>query len=146
MGRLGSLVDVVLAARVSDARTLDDVAARWGLERLFAVTRSVAERVLLDDERARAPRILRRPLESLSERSLIESRFVELTAPFYGLDPARAATAVARSAASRLRPFEGEPWSHKLRRTGKIFLKSFSPVSEAERVRQSEHEKLVESE
>ncbi len=56
-------------------------------------------------------------LESVRERTVIESKLAQLLAPFWGLRGRTAVTAAARIVGLELRPAVGESWGIKGRRT-----------------------------
>lgn len=116
--RLGHLIDVVLMAQAAGPGETESLARHWGIDRLWRVTDATARRVLLAEHvDGGAPRIWTKGLESMRERTVIESKVAELAGPFIGLSGPKALVAAARIAGSELRPSGGETWREKARRT-----------------------------
>jgi Uncharacterised nucleotidyltransferase len=118
LARLGHLIDVLLMSQAAEPGEIDSLARRWGMDRPWSVTYATARRVLLEQSvDGGAPRIWTRGLESVRERTVIESKLAQILAPFWGLRGRRAVTAAAGIVGSELRPAAGESWGIKGRRT-----------------------------
>lgn len=118
LARLGQLIDVVLMAQAAPVGETESLARRWRIDRLWQVTDATARRVLLAERiEGAAPRIWTRGLESMRERTVIESKLAELVGPFLAVPTRKAVAAAARMASSELRPSGDETWGKMARRT-----------------------------
>lgn len=131
LGRVGDLVDVsAMAGSGGDAA---EFASRWGLERMWRTTVTVADG-LFDDGRTTWPlRVWARHLPRVRERTVLESHVERLLAPFWGLPPRRALRASARGFARTAKPMPNERWGDKLARTRRAIRNAL--------VRRSEHDR-----
>jgi hypothetical protein len=118
LARLGQLIDVLLMAQAAPAGETESLARRWGIDRLWRVTDATARRILLAERiEGSAPRIWTRGLESMRERTVIESKVAQLMGPFLALPSRKAVAAAARVASSELRPSRDETWGEMAGRT-----------------------------
>jgi hypothetical protein len=116
--RLGHLIDVFLMAEAAAPGETESLARHWGIDQLWKVTDATARCVLLAERvDGAAPRIWNRGLQSMRERTVIESKVAQLAGPFFGLPRPRALAAAARIANSELRPSADETWTEKGKRT-----------------------------
>jgi hypothetical protein len=137
LGRMGHLLDVLLAAEQCDEREVMNTARRWGLERPWRTTQAVGERVFAVDFRApRRARQLGGGLASMRERTVLSARAAEAAAPFYGLPPARAAVASVRTVFRWLLPEPDESWFGKARSAFRALRMLLAPASHLDRERE----------
>ena len=130
MGRLGQLLDMCLMAEAAEPGALDSLVRRWGVERLWRTTQAAAARVLRDEQnQPLGVRMLTQSLESMRERTLIESRFFEVSSPFFAFEPTVAVATAVRNVLPSLQPAPNESWGTKLRRTPRRLRQSFWRVS-----------------
>jgi Uncharacterised nucleotidyltransferase len=117
LARLGHLIDVLLMAQAGAAGEAESLARRWRIDRLWSVTEATARRVLLAERvEGGAPRIWTKGLESMRERTVIESKVAQLVGPFLVLPTRKALAAAARMTGSELRPSGDETWGEMARR------------------------------
>lgn len=118
LARLGHVLDVLLMWRTAAPGEAERVARRWGVDLLWSVTLASARRVLLDERvDGAAPEVWTRGLESVRERTVVESKLAQLLGPFWALRGRAAVTAAAKVLGSELRPAPGESWGIKAKRT-----------------------------
>lgn len=126
MTRLGQLLDTVLMADGVPVGEIDGLARSWGMSRLWASTFSTARHVLLGDPPTSVlARVKGRRLGRMRKATVIESKLLELFAPFVGLPPARAPGAFLGLVGTELRPDPGETWGAHVRRSTSALTQSF---------------------
>lgn len=107
------LVDASLLAREADAAELEDLARRWGIERVWHTTAAAADALLGDGAQPAALRIWARHLRPLRERSVLESHLERWLSGFWSLPPGKAVAALAAAVAGDLMPAPDESWREK---------------------------------
>ena len=128
MGRVGQLIDVLLMSGSVDGTSIEKLARRWGIERLWRTTRAAAHRILLGEQDVPlGARVLTSRHESMRQRTVLESKVFEICAPFFGLPPSRAITDAARHVIWALQPGPNETWGEK----ATALRQSLSPISVA---------------
>jgi Uncharacterised nucleotidyltransferase len=134
LARLGQLIDVVLMAQAAAVGETEILARRWGIDRLWRVTDATARRVLLEETiEGGAPRIWTRGLESMRERTVIESKVAQLVGPFLALPAWKAVGAATRLAGAELHPSADETWGGMVRRTLSALRQGFRRRSARDR-------------
>lgn len=115
--RLRDLLDVALLLQEADGAEVDALARAWGVGRMWASTRAVAESVFLAGPTTSAERIWARHLARAREQTVVEVHVTRWASPFWALPPRPAARVAAAGVASDLRPAVEEPWRSKMRRS-----------------------------
>lgn len=132
LGRLRDVIDIAAVRQACTAAEAGAVAERWGVNRIWGATER-ARAALLED--APAPWTLRtwaRHLPRVRERTVLESHLERWLAGFSSAG-ARGGTAAALAAIGKdLRPYEGESWSRKLRRSQRAVRNAFAHRSRHE--------------
>jgi hypothetical protein len=127
LGRVRDLVDVAVMSAELDRQDLDEAARSFGLERLWRATAACAEAVLSGDGTPTAPqRVWARNLDAVRERTVLESHLENWLSCLWTLPPRRAIPLAARNLIWDLRPASQEPWTAKLRRSGRALRHAFA--------------------
>jgi hypothetical protein len=116
--RLRDLVDVAVLAAESDPAEAEAVARAWGVERLWATTTAVIERLV--DERARRPLALRvwaQNVERARERTVFEHHLQRWLSDLWALPLSLALRRMPSTLAREATPGGGEGWRRKLSRS-----------------------------
>ena len=96
LGRLGDLIDLAVILPPGErAEGPSALASRWGWERMWRTTLSVADTVLANGPRSLALRTWARHLSEVRELSVLENHTTRLVAPTFALPPRQAADGVA---------------------------------------------------
>jgi len=135
LGCIGDLVDVVVMARSCPHGEVEEVARRYGLERVWETTMVAADALFGAGATAWPLRTWARHLPAARERTVLESHLERLLAPFSALPPTAALRGAARGFASTARPTPDEGWRAKLTRSAHALRNAF--------VRRSEHERSL---
>jgi hypothetical protein len=116
LGTLRDLVDVAAVATALPERDLERAASAWGLERVWHATRMTTDALLEGRPLPLPMRVWARHLESVRERTVLESHLRNWLQGF-SKSPPRVALLDLRDALRReLRPKPGESWRRKLTR------------------------------
>jgi Uncharacterised nucleotidyltransferase len=115
--RLRDVLDIALLLDEVNRTEVGALARAWGVERMWASTRTVAESVFFRGPATSAERIWARHLAGAREQTVVEVHVTRWASPFWALPPRRAARVAASGVASDLRPAVDEPWSAKVRRS-----------------------------
>ena len=129
LGRVGDLVDVA-AAREAAPDESDDLARRYGVERIWRTTLGAIEAVLGDNRRTWATSTWARHLHTARERTVAETHYARLLEPFSSLPLRRVPVAVAHALGWTLLPDGDEGWPEKLERTRKALGSARIPISQ----------------
>ena len=131
LGRLGDLIDVAVVSEGVSETELADVAERWGVTRLWRTTISAADAVILGDSAAHtlALRIWARNLQTVRERTVLETHLERWTSCFWALPPGQALRVSASNVLLDLRPATHEPWRAKLVRVLRAIRNAFTSKS-----------------
>lgn len=133
LGTIGDLVDVVATSTAGADGEADELAARFGIGRVWRTTMTAA-RALFDDGALTWPlRTWARHLPLVRERTVLESHLERLLVPFSGLPPVHAFESAAAGVARTVRPARDESWSGKLHRARAATRNAFVQRSEHER-------------
>jgi len=116
LGTLRDLVDVAAVAATVPEDELERIVRAWGLERLWRATRRTTEALLAGRPLPFPVRLWARHLESVGERTILETHLRNWLQGFWK-SPPRLALQDTRDALRReLRPKPGETWRQKLAR------------------------------
>jgi hypothetical protein len=115
--RLRDVLDIALLLPETDAAEVETLARAWGLGRVWASTRAVAESVLLGGRTTSPERLWARHLAGAREQTVFEVHVTRWASPFWALPFRRALRVSAGSVASDVRPAVDEPWRSKARRS-----------------------------
>jgi hypothetical protein len=133
LGRLADLVDVAAVMAGGSRHETDDLARRWGWERMWRITVQASDAILAGTARSSAVSVWARHLPSLRERALVEKHFAGVAAPACTLPAAPATLAVAAVLGRTVGSHGDERWTHKLRRFRVAVAHAFAANSEHER-------------
>jgi hypothetical protein len=130
LGRLRDLLDVALMANDADPEDIDLLARRWGISRLWTATMRAAEASLLRTRRSTlAQRTWARNVQSVRERTVLESHLENWVSCYWTSPPLAATRLAVSNVAWDLRPAAGEPWGRKLSRAARAMKNALSPRS-----------------
>jgi putative nucleotidyltransferase-like protein len=131
LGRIGDLIDVAVVSAGVDQRELAHVAECWGLTRLWRTTIAAVDAVILRNGAAHnlALRTWARNLQSVRERTVLETHLERWTSCFWALPPGQALRVSASNVLIDLRPATHEPWSAKLGRMLRAIRNAFTSKS-----------------
>lgn len=123
------LLDVAMLAEGIPRAELHEVAARWGIERMWDTTIRCADSVFGDGPRSSAERLWARHLRPLRERTVAESHLEKYLSPLWAYPPRMALQVSASMIRTELRPAQEETWGGKLRRTMAAARNAAAPKS-----------------
>ena len=129
LGTMRDLVDVAALAADASEPELDRLADAWGLGKVWRTTRDTAHAVIEGQPLPRAVRVWARHLETLRERTLLESYLRQWLQGFWKLPPRDAWLETRDAVRRQLRPRAGEPRRRKLRRSAYALLHVRRPHS-----------------
>lgn len=133
--RLLDLLDVALMADGVDEASLDQVADRWGLGHVWRATNRAIDAMYRGEPPASVvDRILTNHCWELRERAVIESRIACWIAGFWAPTSLAVVGALSSTVYDDLRPYPGESWSRKIRRTGTVVQHALRPNSQCPRI------------
>jgi Uncharacterised nucleotidyltransferase len=111
------LVDLAVMAAASDEAQIEEVAARWGVRRLWGTASATADWLLGDGTRPPlAVRVWARHLLTLRDATLSEAYLERWLSCFWILPPRDGVAQFGRTVAGDVRPRDGESWPETLRR------------------------------
>ena len=117
LARIGHLLDVAALTQSVRRSEVDAVAAAWGVERVWRATVAAADALF---EQGRVPssfRLWAKHLDSVRERTVLESHLERWLSPFWSRPPRPAVAAAWAALRADVRPEKGETWSVKAART-----------------------------
>ncbi len=117
LSRVGLLADIAAIALEADPDDIDAAARAWGVSRIWSVTESAIDRLLLDRRRASRSRIWHRHLYETRERTVFEGHIERLVGPVAAAPVTVAPVVATRAIWNTLRPGPDETWTQKLRRS-----------------------------
>ncbi len=115
--RLGDLVDVAAGMTIADAGEAHALAQSWDIVRLWNTTLSAIQSLFFDGPRPYPLRTWARNLESVRDRTVLETHIRRACSPFWARPPIPALGQFARAVADAARPAPSDTWETKLRRT-----------------------------
>jgi hypothetical protein len=133
LGRVGDLIDVVATLPDDGRPEAAALARRWGWERMWQTTLSVADALLEDGPPARPLRSWARHLAEVREPTVLESHLARATAPIVAVPPAQTARGVAWAARDSFGPGTDERWTTKLHRATRAIRHPFENKSHHDR-------------
>jgi hypothetical protein len=130
--RLLDLIDIGVLLPDGDRGLANELAHRWGLQRVWATTLGVVDAILGGRRPGLAPRVWARHLAAVRERTVLETHVTRWAGPVHGLPGTRlralgGGTLIFTEAA---RPREEERWSDVVRRISLAIADAFRPQSQ----------------
>ena len=116
LGFLRDLVDVAAVSSEVDERELDRTAEAWGIGKVWRTTRGAVQALFYDGRETLPLRLWARHLETVRERTVLETHLAQLVQSFWGLPARQAALETAAAIEHLVKPVHGERWQDKLRR------------------------------
>jgi Uncharacterised nucleotidyltransferase len=113
LSRIGHLLDVAALAESASRADVDALATAWGVERVWRATAAAAAGLF---QRGKVPTKMRSwagHLESVRERTVVESHLERWLSPFWGRRPRPALEASLAAIRTGFVPEEGESWRVK---------------------------------
>jgi hypothetical protein len=127
---LGHLIDVAAVLEDADQSMADELARRWGCDRLWRTTRAAIDGLLYRRTRAMPSRTWARHLPSSREPRVVERALARIAAPAWSL-PRRAVPAGVGAEVLRVvRRYEWETRDEQLLRSRQALRHPLKPVSE----------------
>jgi hypothetical protein len=143
---LRDLTDIAALAVQADERELDRTARAWGIGRLWRTTSCAIDALFFGGRRTFPLRSWARHLESVRDRSRLESYLEWLSHSFWEVPPHEAPLQTLDAFRHLLKPDAGESWGLKLRRAPHAFRTLRSPVTrEGDEVRPHAREDVQQS-
>jgi hypothetical protein len=139
LARLRDLLDVALVGAAAEPDEIDELAARWGVRRMWRSTSRAIDAVLGGGMRPASVAIWARHLEQARERTVLESHLQRWLGSLWGLPTERLLSAVGALGADLL-PDRGEAWPAKLARTRAAVGNAFVPKSQHDEMLQRKEE------
>jgi hypothetical protein len=136
LARAGRLVDVAATLARTEPATVDALARRWGVGRLWRTTTRAADALLEGNKRSAALALWARHLSRADERTVLEAHVQDLLSPLWGLRCMHAPGTALAALTRDVRRDGREAWSQKLTRTRLA-------IGHAG-VRKSEHDRCLE--
>jgi Uncharacterised nucleotidyltransferase len=137
--RLRDLLDVAIVGASAEPGEIEELAARWGVRRMWRSTARAIDAVLGDGMRPVSVAIWARHLQHARERTVLESHLQRWLGGLWG-QPANRVLAAADALRADLRPDDGESWTDKLARTRAAFGNAFVPKSQHDEMLQRKEE------
>ena len=131
--RLIDLVDVAAVMGCDGRRLADDLARRWGWERMWRLAASAGDAVLGHGELPRSLRVWAGHLMDARDRTVLENHLSRLAPPVLAAPISRSPVALASAIKVTVNRHGDEPWSDKLRRSGFAVEHAFMATSAHER-------------
>lgn len=129
LSRVGHLLDVAAVAESVNRAGVDSLATAWGVERVWRATAAAADALF---EHAQVPLLQRAwagHLQSVRERTVLESHLERWLSPFWSRRPTPALAAALAALRSDLVPEEGEDWRVKRARAAQALRTPFRRLS-----------------
>lgn len=137
LGSLSQLIDIAAARQGTAASETDALATAWGIERIWRTTTAAVDTLLFGSPRPWPLRTWARHLETVRERTVLETHLGHWFSGFSAF-PFREATRMAvRAMGGDMCPSADEDWPRKLRRTRRAVKNAF--------VRRSQHDRESEN-
>jgi hypothetical protein len=136
--RLLDLVDVAVVLDGADRAQANELARRWGLERVWRITLDAVDSLLCGQRGGLSSRVWARHLAGIRERSVFETHLALWAATACGLPGARARAIRAATVGftNAAHPKEEERWGDALRRTSLAFTNALAPQSKHKQIRE----------
>jgi len=115
LDRLGWLVDIAALLQVVDRSEASAVAESWGLSGVWNATARAVDEVI-EHGVERGP-LWRRHLNAVRERTVFEEHVARITGAVIAAPPRAAPVAALEAVTRAIRPYPGESWAAKVRRT-----------------------------
>lgn len=137
--RLLDLIDLALVLSDENRAYSEQLARRWGLERIWHTSIGAADALLRGARRGLPLRTWAAHLNTLRERTVLETHSTRWAGQVWGFPQPRLRALGSATATFALpaRPREGEGWGSALRRTSWAIAHALDPQSEHEMVKES---------
>jgi hypothetical protein len=136
LGRIVHLVDVSVLLAGADRERTEDLARRWGIDRVWHTTLAAADALLRPAARSGSLPVWARSLREARERTVLESHLERWFGYFSAFPPREASRHSAAALRRALRRRGDESRSTKLRRTARATRDAFA--------RQSDHHRALD--
>jgi Uncharacterised nucleotidyltransferase len=133
LSRIGHLLDVAAVSESVNRASVDSLATAWRVERVWRATAAAADALF---EQGKVPSLMRTwagHLESVRERTVVESHLERLLSPFWSRRQTQALAAALAALRSDLVPEEGEDWRVKRARATQALRTPFRRLSKHRR-------------
>jgi hypothetical protein len=128
--RLGQLVDIAAVLTECDRRSADEIARRWGCERLWLTTTGAIDGLFGQAALPLSVRTWARHLLSCREPRAVERLLARVAAPAWALPPRRVPAGVGDELLSFVQPGAWETRHDQLLRFRQALQHPFRPISE----------------
>jgi hypothetical protein len=125
LARLADLIDVAAVLGNGGRASADDLARRWGWERMWQVAVRAGDAVLRDGAWPTSLSVWARHLTAARDRTVLESHIARIAGPASALPVSHSPAALANTIRLAAARHDGEPWSDKLRRSGLAVTHAF---------------------
>jgi hypothetical protein len=115
--RLLDLVDVTAVATGADPERLRALARSWGMERLWDAYAEAIAALFFGGPKPSSLQVWARNLESVRDRTVLETHIRRCVAPFWALPPGRAAAVAGLATLDVVRPAPADSWQSKMTRS-----------------------------
>lgn len=129
LSRVGHLLDVAAVAQSVDRAGIDSLAAEWRVERVWRTTAAAADALFEHGDVSRLLRTWAAHLQSVRERTVLESHLERWLSPFWSRRPIPALAAAFAAVRSDVVPEEGEDWRVKRARAAQALRTPFRRLS-----------------
>lgn len=135
--RLLDLIDLLAVLEPGQQAEAEQLAERWGVQRIWHKTLSAAEALLGHQTSSLALSVWARHLPEVRERTVLETHIARWVGPRCGPrgGPGRSVGGASLVFASAARPRSGESWGQALGRTRLAVANAFRPQSEHDAVK-----------
>jgi len=127
---VGQLLDTALLGRECDPDALSRTAEAWGVRRIWGTSSRAAEALFVGEGFSLPLLIGGRHLPRVRDRSIIGAIVSRQVGSLWAQTPARAARALVTTVATDIRPPEGQQWSARPLRVGRILRGALRPLSQ----------------
>lgn len=133
LSRLSHLVDLATLLPETESTRLEEIAARWRLDRVWRTTRAATEWVLDPGAPGSGVPLWARNLQGVRERTVLEAHLERCFSAFWALPPRQAGRRARARLYGALNPRSGESGATKLRRTAQAARDASARLSDHHR-------------
>jgi hypothetical protein len=130
LSRVGHLLDVAVVSQPVTRGSVDALAAAWGVERVWRATADATEALFEQEKMPLLMRTWAAHLQSVRERTVVESHLERLLSPFWSRRPTQALAAALAALRSDVMPEKGEGWRVKWARGAQALRTPFRRLSQ----------------
>lgn len=127
--RLLDLVDVAVLSLEAEETEIERLARTWGISGVWRVTRGAIDALFAAGPTPSSLGVWARNLESVRDRTVLETHVRRLLSPFWALPLSEATRASGRALLDIVRPAPSETWTNKLARSRKALVHRSLPAS-----------------